>query len=90
MRFTYLKNVSTLKLDAKKCNGCKMCLTVCPQAVFSFANKKAVIKDLDHCMECSACALNCEAKALTVRKGVGCAAAIILTALGITGEDTCC
>jgi hypothetical protein len=39
-------------------------------------------------MECGACALNCPAAALSVEKGVGCAAAII-GGLFNGGEPTC-
>lgn len=77
----YIKNVTTLKLDTEKCTGCRMCINVCPHAVFKINNKKAVITYKDHCMECGACSLNCPANALTVRSGVGCAAGIIQSAL---------
>ena len=73
----YIPNVVTLQLDIAKCNGCRMCVTVCPHAVFSFENKKSRIVDRDACMECGACAMNCESGALSVRSGVGCAAAVI-------------
>ena len=70
----YLKNVTTLKLDKKKCTGCKMCINVCPHNVFDFVDKKAEIRDIDACMECGACAMNCKDEALSVKSGVGCAA----------------
>lgn len=73
----YLENVTTLKLNKELCNGCKMCLTVCPHAVFSFSDKKATITDINRCMECGACALNCKQKAISVKSGVGCAAGIL-------------
>ena len=84
----YLKNVSTLKLDQGKCTGCRMCTNVCPHAVLVMENKKAAIQNLDACMECGACTLNCPEEALTVDKGVGCAAAIIEGA--IKGTEPCC
>ena len=77
MSFTYLKDVSTLKLDPSRCGGCGMCAEVCPHSVFQIQNHKAYIVDPDLCMECGACAKNCAAKALTVRAGVGCANAVI-------------
>ena len=77
----YIKNVTTLKLDTDKCTGCRMCINVCPHAVFTHENKKAIITNKDRCMECGACSLNCPANALTVRSGVGCAAGIIQSAL---------
>ena len=72
----YLHGVATLKLNAAKCTGCGMCLNVCPHAVFRRDNRTISIIDPDLCMECGACALNCPAEALTVKKGVGCAQAI--------------
>ena len=38
---------------------------------------RAVVTDRDLCMECGACALNCEFGAIAVNTGVGCAAALI-------------
>ena len=38
--------------------------------------EKVKIVDLDSCMECGACALNCSAEAITVTPGVGCASYI--------------
>ncbi len=75
--FRYLSGVATLALDADKCNGCRMCETVCPHAVFAVTGGKARIVDLDACMECGACVRNCQPGALSVHAGVGCASAII-------------
>ena len=73
----YLKNVVTLAYDADKCIGCKKCTEVCPHAVFVMEGNKAKLVDADACMECGACAGNCPVEALSVKKGVGCASAII-------------
>jgi ferredoxin len=51
-------------------------------------DKKARIVDVDDCMECGACALNCQYGAITVKSGVGCAAAIINGILNNT-EPSC-
>ncbi|MDW7739327.1 MAG: mercury methylation ferredoxin HgcB [Bacillota bacterium] len=88
MKFTYLKNVVTLKLDQAKCNGCGMCLKVCPQQVFTLENKVSEIVDRDACMECGACARNCQPGAIYVRPGVGCAYAVIMDKLNI--KSKCC
>ena len=84
----YLPNVSTLELDVDKCNGCKMCVEVCPHAVMVVESQKARLVDRDACMECGACVQNCEPGALSVDAGVGCATAIIAGAL--TGREPTC
>ena len=88
--FKYLKNVSTLKLNQDKCTGCKMCINVCPHAVFMIENKKTSIMNLNACMECGACVLNCPVEALSVNSGVGCAAAIIQGFVKGTEPNCCC
>jgi NAD-dependent dihydropyrimidine dehydrogenase PreA subunit len=85
---SYLKNVVSLQLDPQKCNGCGMCLTVCPHQVFALINKKSSIVNRDQCMECGACKTNCQNQAIEVRSGVGCAAGIINGILNNT-EPTC-
>jgi len=87
--FRYLSGVVTLELDAAKCNGCGMCTTVCPHAVFALADGQARIVDRDACMECGACASNCLSGAVTVDAGVGCATAIIQSALSGAESPTC-
>ena len=75
--FRYLPDVVTLQLDVDKCNGCLACQDVCPRGVLRVENRRAAIVDRDACIECGACALNCQPGAITVNAGVGCAAAII-------------
>jgi ferredoxin len=88
--FVYLKDVVTLSLDTEKCSGCGMCLNVCPHGVLVKDNGKIRIGERDACMECGACSKNCPSEALTVKVGVGCAAAVINSALGRTSSSCCC
>ena len=83
----YLKNVVTLEYDESLCISCGMCVEVCPHEVFALDGKARII-DRDRCMECGACAKNCSAGAISVKAGVGCAAAIILGSLN-GGEPDC-
>ncbi len=88
-RLTYLKDVVTLKLDEAKCTGCGMCLEVCPHAVFRMNSRHVEIRDRDACMECGACSRNCPVGAVSVKSGVGCAAAVINALLGRTDQPCC-
>jgi len=76
MPVTYLRNVSTIKIEAEKCIGCDICMSVCPHSVIELKARKAVVRDRDACMECGACMINCPVGAVEVRAGVGCAQAI--------------
>lgn len=86
----YLKDVVTLSLDEERCTGCGLCLDVCPHAVFVRRNGKVAVSTRDACMECGACSRNCPSSALSVRSGVGCAAAVISSALGRQKSSSCC
>jgi NAD-dependent dihydropyrimidine dehydrogenase PreA subunit len=73
----YLLSGQSLTLDTARCNGCARCEEVCPHAVFSIIDRKAVIVARERCMECGACRMNCVTGAIEVSSGVGCAVAII-------------
>ena len=66
-----------------------MCETVCPHGVFEIKLSKAEITDKDRCMECGACMINCPVNAISVDKGVGCAAAVIMSKLKGLDEISC-
>jgi ferredoxin len=85
----YLRGVTTLRLDVQRCTGCGACLEVCPRAVLAADGRNVHIADADACIECGACARNCPVDALTVRAGVGCAAALLGAAVG-GGSGACC
>lgn len=107
----YIGNGTSLELAPELCVGCGDCIGVCPHGVFSLVErgdgpkvagerklsaKLVEILDRGACMECGACALNCPASALSVKAGVGCAAAIINGKLRGTapgcdcGKEGCC
>lgn len=88
-QMTYLKDVVSLKLDEAKCTGCGTCLEVCPHEVFKMNTRHVEIVDRDACMECGACSRNCPFGAISVKPGVGCAAAVINAMLGRTDQPCC-
>ncbi len=89
-QFEYLKGGVTLELDEDKCTGCGTCPEVCPHAVLAKHNGKVRIQNRDSCMECGACSRNCPVGAVTVQAGVGCATAVINSALGRKNSSCCC
>jgi len=83
----YLEN--TLVYDPELCNGCAMCVAVCPHAVFEMDGRLARLVRPQGCMECGACRVNCVTGAIAVESGVGCASAMIRAALTGRREATC-
>jgi len=73
----YLQNGQSLAIDPERCTACAVCLEVCPHNVLAIEARQAVIKRRELCMECGACQNNCPAKAISVKTGVGCVAAIV-------------
>jgi len=56
-------------LDQELCNGCEICLGVCPEDVFRMAeNKKAYIKYPDDCVACFVCEFACPTNCIFVTK----------------------
>jgi ferredoxin len=84
----YIEEAITLAYDESLCNGCGLCVAVCPRAVFAIEGRRAALVDRGACLECGACALNCVPGAITVAAGVGCAQAIITGWL--TGSEPSC
>jgi len=81
--------VNTLVYNAELCNGCAMCVAVCPHAVFAMNGRKARLVQPQACMECGACQVNCVTGAIRVESGVGCANAMIRSALRGQKEVSC-
>ena len=84
-----VKVKNTLRYDPELCNGCGMCVAVCPHAVFADNGRTSLLADPDSCIECGACRLNCPKGAIKVDSGVGCATAMMLAALTGRKETEC-
>jgi NAD-dependent dihydropyrimidine dehydrogenase PreA subunit len=81
--------MNTLVYDPVQCNGCGMCVVVCPHSVFVMEARKVRITNYEACMECGACQLNCVTGAISVDSGVGCASAMLRAALLGLPEAEC-
>ena len=66
-----------INICQEKCNGCAVCVTVCPHHVFEITDKKSNLAHLERCIECGACQLNCNNNAIHLEKGTGCLFIII-------------
>jgi NAD-dependent dihydropyrimidine dehydrogenase PreA subunit len=51
-------------IEEEKCDGCGNCIRVCPARVFGMRKKKAIIKSLENCIECTACYFVCSPDAI--------------------------
>lgn len=81
--------INTLSYDPSLCNDCGMCATVCPHGVFENGDRKVHLVRQEECMECGACSLNCTAGAIKVDSDVGCATAMMVSALLGRGQASC-
>lgn len=82
-------SVNTLRLDETRCTGCGICVNVCPHAVFEKQNRIVHLVAPHSCMECGACQRNCPFGAIQVESGVGCAGAMMRSALSGKKELVC-
>jgi len=53
-------------VDSKSCNGCGICLDVCPRGVYKLANSQSIVDDGGKCENCTACAKQCPQKAISI------------------------
>ena len=56
------------KIDQELCNGCGICVKICPMDVFRMDEdlEKAIIRYPEDCMLCELCVLDCPVEAITV------------------------
>ena len=87
MRNMYQDN--TLRFDRELCTDCGMCVEVCPHEVFVQNRGEVRPANPSACMECGACQTNCAHGALSVERGVGCAAALMYQAVTKKKQPAC-
>lgn len=55
-----------IKIDLEKCDGDGTCVDVCPVEVFEIRDGKAVVINLDECLACMACEVQCPSAAIEI------------------------
>ena len=60
------KALITFTIDEEKCNGCGVCIKVCPQMAISGGRKKLHTIDQEKCIACGLCRDACKFDAITV------------------------
>jgi len=58
------RETMAVQIDQEKCNGCGLCVEVCPVQAISIENNKAKV-DKDTCVECGQCVDECPNKAIS-------------------------
>ena len=58
--------MSIERIDAELCNGCGICVQICPMDVIRMDDEKAVIRYPEDCMLCEFCALDCPVQAIII------------------------
>lgn len=48
-----------IKIDNEKCDGCGTCKDVCPVNVFEIVEGKCKVANLNECLVCRACEVQC-------------------------------
>lgn len=56
-----------IKVNEEICNGCKLCILVCPEPnVLRYTKEKKIHVDENRCKGCGICETNCPKSALTI------------------------
>jgi len=55
-----------IKVDVDTCDGCGTCVDVCPTGVFEVKDGKSKPANVDECLVCRVCEVQCPNKAIEV------------------------
>ena len=59
---------AVIKIDAKLCKGCAVCVELCPTGALVMKDFKAAIKDAELCTGCTSCELRCPDFAIEITR----------------------
>jgi len=55
-----------IKIDHEKCDGCGTCVDICPVEVLEVRDEKSVVVNLNECLVCRACEVQCPNSAIEI------------------------
>ena len=55
-----------ISVNPEGCDGCAICLDVCPRGVYELESEKAVVSDAEKCENCTACFKQCPQQAISI------------------------
>ena len=55
-----------VRIDADKCDGCGLCVDLCPTSVFALRDGRAAVEAVERCIFCGGCVPLCPHRAISL------------------------